>query len=376
MGPKRLESASEEMMAPGSSSRRVMLEALVRLSAVSIFFWSLFFLILVFMVLVFGFFFFFFFFMFRHYFFFRHCSLFFPSGVITDWEKLERIWHLAYHNLNISPEDHPVLLSEVPSPPANREKMATVVFESFGCPAMYAASASWMSLVATGRTTGLTLTSGHGLTEFAGFYEGVPCVYDHSWDMAGKDVTANLLKLLQARGCKFPTEADKNAVADIKKKLGYVAKDYDAEMKKAATAASSTFKMPDGQVITVGSERFRGPEILFDPGVADVKLWGITAKLHAALTKCDSALQEALYFHIVLSGGNTLLAGFAERLHKELVEDFSPDSLIFIHFYFFLFFLCLLFRFFYHSSAPRVQILVYVCMCVCVCVCVYVHIDR
>ena len=172
-----------------------------------------------------------------------------------------------YNELRIQPEEHSVLLTEAPlNPTANREKMVQIIFETFLIPATYIAVQSVLALYASGRTTGLIVGAGYGVSHTVPIYEGHALQHAvHKLDIGGRDLTDHLMKLLTERGYSFTTSAEREIVRDIKEKLTYVAEDFDADLAKADTSSNfeKNYELPDGQVITVGAVRFRCPEALF-----------------------------------------------------------------------------------------------------------------
>lgn len=254
-------------------------------------------------------------------------------GVVVNWDDIEKVWyHTFYNALRVAPEEHPVLATEVPmNPVASREKACQVHFEAFNTPAYYVANAATLALYASGRTTGVVLTSGDAVTWVVPIYEGFPIAHAMMrLDLAGRDLTAWLQRILTERGYAFTTTAEAEVVRDIKERLSYVAADFQAELAKAAASSEleKNYELPDGQVITVGNERFRCPEPLFEPSLLGVEQAGVHQLLYDAIVKCDPTVRAELYDNIVLAGGSTMFDGIAQRLTQELAVLAPPATKI------------------------------------------------
>ncbi|KJE91991.1 beta-centracetin [Capsaspora owczarzaki ATCC 30864] len=242
-------------------------------------------------------------------------------GVVTNWEDAERLWQHTYskEGLGVAPEEHPVLLTEQPlNSTRNREKAASVFFENFNVPALYFALPAVLSLYASGRTTGVVLDSGDGVTTAVPVYEGFAMPLSiNRMDLAGRDVTRQLRMLLRKEGYDLHTSAEFDIARTIKERVCY----FELDPSRAGVESSSepsTYTLPDESIIEVGQARHRAAEILFNPQLADKEYMGVHEMVYDSVFKCDIDMRVTLLSNIVLSGGSTLMRGFGNRLVNEL----------------------------------------------------------
>jgi len=261
------------------------------------------------------------------------------NGIIKDFGIMEKIWTHSYKNIlreeGVS-EEHPVFLTE-PSqnPKKTRAKIAEVMFETFGVPAMDIGDANVCALTAYGKTTGVTVDMGAGTTMVVPIVKGyVIATGIKRLNFAGHDFEIYLRQLLSERSDELEAAGDldtpsgleivreiKEKILDDGKSMLYVAKDFQEEMDGAAAndERNRDYELPDGQEITIENERFRVPEGLFNPkmmGKKDVD--PLPKSIFDSINACEQDIRRVLYSNIVLSGGTSSFDGLPDRLDREI----------------------------------------------------------
>ena len=257
-------------------------------------------------------------------------------GIIEDFEMMSKIWkHMYCNELKVDPSSHRVFLSEAPlNPRDKREKLTELFFESFDFPKFYLGIQAIMSLYASGRLTGTIIDSGDGVTHIVPAYDGFGLPHAiMRLIIAGRDVTDFLSKILSDRGIYLKSTSELECVRKMKEELCYVALDYDKELIESDRNhhLKKTFLLPDGQEISIGSERFQAPEVLFQPKLMGYDFQGVGHLTQNSIRKCDFDIEKSLYENIMIIGGSTMYPGIEQRLSTELRKNAPTPTMINIH---------------------------------------------
>lgn len=259
-------------------------------------------------------------------------------GVVTHWDDMELIWsHIFEDCLQLNwrsneLEEHPLLITEAPSnTKENRETMCEVLFEKFNFDVLYVAPPSVLSLYSSGQTTGCVVDCGDGYCSSTPVFEGftLPSTIRRI-DLGGRDLTEQLqFYIRKTNGVSMFKSSEQEIVRTIKEKAGYVANNYiqeELEYNEDVSRSKVTeFKLPDGQLLSLGKAKYRIPEILFDPMIIHSECDNLPTMITQSLNLVDMDIRSKLRSNVVLSGATTMFKGFGERLLNEL-ETLTPNE--------------------------------------------------
>jgi len=249
-------------------------------------------------------------------------------GVITNWEDMEKIWAHTFDNeLRVvvggeSEDDEDVagvLLTEAPmNPRENRERMTQIMFETFNARRFYVAIQAVLSLYASGRTTGVVVDCGDGVSHTVPIYEGYSMPHAiQRINLAGRDLTDYICKILTESKINLHTSAERMSAMKIKEELCYVSMNFEEEVDNFA-GKEKQFELPDMSIVTVHNQIIRCPELMFKPSLDGKEMMGLHELTKKTIDDCDLDVRKDLLANIVMSGGTTMFPNMPERLQAEI----------------------------------------------------------
>jgi actin-related protein 7 len=240
-------------------------------------------------------------------------------GYIRDWDAVEDLLHhVLYTGLGweIGNEGHILFTDPLCTPKANKEQLVQLMFEKFNISGFYASEQSVLSLYAVGRISGCTVDIGHGKIDIAPVIEGaVHHIGSRRFEFGGTDLTNFLAQELGKSNPKV--NISMSDVEKIKEQYSCCVEDELAYQKTLYSCPVEKHTLPDGQVITIGRERYTVGEALFQPCLLGLEAHGIVEQLVHAISNLSSDNHRQLLENTVVCGGTSSMIGFEERFQKE-----------------------------------------------------------
>lgn len=209
---------------------------------------------------------------------------------------------------------------------AQKKMIADYVFEKTQSPNLIFGSQPIMSLYSIGATRGIVVESGHGLTQIAPVFDGFK-IDDafQSVHFAGQDVTHELKARLQKYGVVSKYHMNDYLFNKIKKDICFVHPDPVSERRPSIIPKSINYTLPDNREVEIDGEVQLSPELLFDESQLANGQRPLQNSVKEMLDKLDPFISKRLYEQILLSGGNTQLKNFPERLRRELQKNVASE---------------------------------------------------
>jgi len=258
-------------------------------------------------------------------------------GKVEDWSDMEKVWHHCFYSvLRVEPKEvQGCLLTEAPlQPKENREKMAEIMFETFQVKNLYVAIQAVMSLYSAGRTTGLVVDSGDGVSHTVPVFQGYSIPHAiFRIDIAGRVLNDYLQYLVQEHmGRAMTSASEMDSIRDIKEKLCYVCatqEEYDEQSQSALSSSSldENYTLPDKEVLVVkGFVRITAPELLFQPALQGKSCESMHGIAYKSINESDMDVRKELAKNMILSGGTTMFEGLETRLKNEVTAKLPAGS--------------------------------------------------
>ncbi|XP_057453606.1 actin-related protein 7-like [Lotus japonicus] len=240
-------------------------------------------------------------------------------GYIRDWDAVEDLLqYVLYTGLGweLGNEGQILFTDPLCTPKANKEQLVQLLFETFNVSGFYASEQAVLSLYAVGRISGCTVDIGYGKIDIAPVIEGaVNHIASRRFEFGGTDLTNFLAQEL---GKSNPlVNISMSDVEKIKQQYSCCAEDDLAYQKTQDSCPAETHTLPDGQVITIGRERYTVGEALFRPSLLGIEAHGIVEQLVRTISSVSSDNHRQLLENTVVCGGTSSMTGFEERFQKE-----------------------------------------------------------
>jgi actin beta/gamma 1 len=234
-------------------------------------------------------------------------------------------WEHAISLLEADPREQPLLLTMKPlEPKAAMEHAVEIAFEKLQVPSCYLMVDALAALYSTGRTSGSVVLSGDAFTHFVPVYEGYiePDGVKRA-GVAGAHLTALCHRLLIGSEHAQPGPLATHVARAVKHQCASaLAPAADAE------PAAEEHVLPDGRKLLLRSVPdgcVSSGQAFFEPRLVGLDCPPLHDVVRSGIMALDVSFRASVARDIIVCGGSTCTAGFAEALHGH-IRPIMPAS--------------------------------------------------
>lgn len=287
------------------------------------------------------------------------------DGMVEDWDLFEKMLDYVYtKHLRSDSSFHPVLMSEASwNIRQKREKVTELMFEKYNIPAFFLVKNAVLAAFANGRSTGIVVDSGSSQTSAVPVHDGYVLTQGIvKSPLAGDFISMQCRQYLEEKGVEItppyaiaskelvkegeaPKLTKRSGIPEVSKSwhnlmVKHVIQDFQSSVlhvfdspydkEQIESMPGVHYEFPNGYHRDFGPERFAIPEVLFDPLSSNIKgvpggALGLAQIVTTSVGMCDIDIRPSLYGSVIVTGGNTLIQGFTERLTRDLQAKTPPS---------------------------------------------------
>ena len=255
-------------------------------------------------------------------------------GAVKDWDQLDKFWKNVLEEVGVvnhSDTTNVLLIESCKSRASDRMEWAEIIFDSYRAPSLSIGNSSTMAMFAAGRTTGVVVDCGAGLTSCVPVFEGLALTHAVvSQDYGGQDISANLRRLMAER---YKVNLEMADARIVKERYAHVrgsrpgpggSGSSSSTPVSGAGAKKTSVTLPDGTDVVVDESVFSEctEQLMVDRNSPH---GGLLRQVCESLALCDEGIKRDLANNVIIAGGTSLLPGLGDRLVDEL-NRFALDD--------------------------------------------------
>ncbi|UYP44126.1 hypothetical protein NEF87_000411 [Candidatus Lokiarchaeum ossiferum] len=246
------------------------------------------------------------------------------GGEIEDWDQFLSILDYIFYLLHVDPTLCKVMFTTNPFMSIeSKRKLFEIFLEKINVAGYYPVRGALLTMYSGGFDTGLVVDMGSSNIRITPIYKSY--VLQHAvkfLPLGGNVLDSFMSKKVHELGIPVDSSVQKNLIRVLKERACFCSLDFDNDLKNHANFQKD-FVLPDSSTITIGSERFIVPELLFDPSLHNIECESLPQAIVNVAQSCDVDIRRELLQNIFITGGSSKFPLFEVKLKQEIETELN-----------------------------------------------------